>query len=155
MTKLIVVSSRYLLKLITETDQWMLTKRNVTNALDSAAIFRFHYNTQTIQTCSQPLHIRTRAFQPLNTIVFIIQTTSTLVVEQLTLKTLYNGKSSPFIARSQLYPKHYVSLIDYPIDHVRYINIQAWLQGFRVKIAKFFKFLLSLNSQKILTNIEV
>ena len=34
------------------------------------------------------------------------------------------------------------------IGHVRYINIQAWLRGFRVKIAIFFKFLLSLNSQK-------
>ena len=53
---------------------------------------------------------------PLNTIVPIIETKST--VEQLTLilfKTLYNGKSSPFIAWSQLYLKHYVSLTDYPI----------------------------------------
>ena len=33
------------------------------------------------------------------------------------------------------------------IGHVRYINIQAWLRGFRVKIAKFSSFL-SLNSQR-------
>ena len=52
---------------------------------------------------------------PLNTIVPIIETKSTLAVERLTLKTLYNRKSSPFIACLQLYPKHYVSLTDYPI----------------------------------------
>ena len=34
------------------------------------------------------------------------------------------------------------------IGHVRYINIRAWLRGFRVKIANFSSFLLSLNSQK-------
>ena len=28
---------------------------------------------------------------------------------------MYNGKNSPFIGCSQLYPKHYVSLTDYPI----------------------------------------
>ena len=53
---------------------------------------------------------------PLNTIVPIIETKST--VERLTLisKPYINyGKSSPFIARSQLYIKHYVSLTDYPI----------------------------------------
>ncbi len=32
-------------------------------ALDSAAIVRFHYNTQTIRTLSQPLHIPTSAFR--------------------------------------------------------------------------------------------
>ena len=57
---------------------------------------------------------------PINTIVPIIETKSTLVVERLKLNihlihTLCNGKSSPFIACSQLYPKHYVSLADYPI----------------------------------------
>ena len=31
--------------------------------------------------------------------------------------------------------------------HVRYINILTWLQGFQVK-NEFFKFFLSLNSQK-------
>ena len=59
---------------------------------------------------------------PLNTIGPIIETTSTFVVERLTLiqfKTSYNGKSSPFIACLQLYPKHYVSLTDhYPIANV-------------------------------------
>ena len=40
------------------------------------------------------------------------------------------------------------------IGHVRYINIQAWLRGFRVKIANIFKFLLSFNSQKRLGNKE-
>ena len=56
---------------------------------------------------------------PLNTIVPIIETKTTLAVERLTLKTLYNRKSSPFIACAclQLYPKHYVSLTDYPIAH--------------------------------------
>ena len=34
------------------------------------------------------------------------------------------------------------------IGHIRYINILAWVRGFRVKIAKFFVCLLSLNSQK-------
>ena len=34
------------------------------------------------------------------------------------------------------------------IGHVRYINILAWPRGFRVKICKFFYFLLSLNSPK-------
>ena len=52
---------------------------------------------------------------PLNTIVPIIETKSTLVVEWLTLKTLCYGKTSPFIACSQLYPKHYVPLTGYPI----------------------------------------
>ena len=41
------------------------------------AIFRFHYNTQTIRTWSQPLHIPTSAFRPLTTIVPTIETTST------------------------------------------------------------------------------
>ena len=43
---------------------------------------------------------------PLNTIAPIMETKSALVVERL---------SSPFIACSQVYPKHYVSLTDYPI----------------------------------------
>ena len=54
MTKLIAVSSLISLKIITENDQWMLNYRL---ALDSAAIFRFHYNTQTIRTLLQPLQI--------------------------------------------------------------------------------------------------
>ena len=48
-----------------------------------------------------------------------------------------------------------------PIGHVRYINIQAWLRGFRVKIANFSSFLCSsipkrdLDTKKTTSNIEV
>ena len=40
------------------------------------------------------------------------------------------------------------ALIFLLIGHVRYINILAWLQGFRGQNCKFFKFLLSFNFQK-------
>ena len=40
-----------------------LSRTLITN---SAAIFRFQYNTQTIWTWSQPLHIPSSAFHPLN-----------------------------------------------------------------------------------------
>ena len=50
---------------------------------------------------------------PLNTLVPIMEITWTLVVERLTL--FDNGKSSTFIACSQLYPQHYLSLTEYPI----------------------------------------
>ena len=48
-----------------------------------------------------------------------------------------------------------------PIGHVRYINIQAWLRGFRVKIANFSSFLCpsipkrDLDTKKTTPNIEV
>ena len=48
---------------------------------------------------------------------------------------------------SSLPPKEVVFCPE-TIAHVRYINILTWLRGFRVKIVYFFKFLLSLNSQK-------
>ena len=35
-----------------------------------------------------------------------------------------------------------------PIGHIRYVNTQAWLRGFRVKIAKFSSFFCSLSSHK-------
>ena len=47
------------------------------------------------------------------------------------------------------------------IAHVRYINIQAWRRGFRVKIANFSSFLClsipkrDLNTKKTTPNIEV
>ena len=47
------------------------------------------------------------------------------------------------------------------IDHVRYINIQAWFRGFRVKIANFSSFFCSsipkrdLSTKKTTPNIEV
>ena len=47
------------------------------------------------------------------------------------------------------------------ISHVRYINIQAWLRGFRVKIANFSSFFCpsipkrDLNTKKTTPNIEV
>ena len=63
LTKSIVVSSLFKLKLITETYQWMLklTTRPEHSFTNSAAIFRFQYNTQTIWTWSQPLHIPSSA----------------------------------------------------------------------------------------------
>ena len=48
-----------------------------------------------------------------------------------------------------------------PIGHVRYINIRAWLRGFRVKIANFSSFLRpsiprrDLDTKKTTPNIEV
>ena len=48
-----------------------------------------------------------------------------------------------------------------PIGHVRYINIQAWLRGFRVKIANFSRFFCpsipkgDLDTKKTTPNIEV
>ena len=48
-----------------------------------------------------------------------------------------------------------------PIGHVRYINIQAWLRGFRVKIANFSSFFCpsipkrDLDTKKTTPNIEV
>ena len=47
------------------------------------------------------------------------------------------------------------------IGHVRYINIQAWLRGFRVKIANFSSFLYpsipirDLDTKETTPNIEV
>ena len=47
------------------------------------------------------------------------------------------------------------------IGHVRYINIQAWLRGFRVKIANFSSFFCppipkrDLDTKKTTPNIEV
>ena len=47
------------------------------------------------------------------------------------------------------------------IGHVRYINIQAWLRGFRVKIANFSRFFClsipkrDLDTKKTTPNIEV
>ena len=87
-------------------------------ALDSAAIFRFHYNTQMIQTLSQCLHIPTSAFRPLKyNCSYHNNHINSRAANTHLLKTLYNGKSSSFIMCSQLYPKHYVSfsLTDYPI----------------------------------------
>ena len=82
---------------------------------DSPSTLHQYLGSATTRKRFELLHIPTSAFRPLNKIVSIIETTSTLVVGRLTLKTSYNGKSSPFITCSQLYPKHYVSLTDYLI----------------------------------------
>ena len=52
-------------------------------------------------------------------------------------------------------------LVVFPIGHVRYINILAWLRGFRVKIANFSSFFClsipkrDLDTKKTTPNIEV
>ena len=94
---------------------------------DSPSTLHQYLGSATTRKRFELLHIPTSAFRPLNKIVSIIETTSILVVERLTLirfKTLYNGKSSPFITCSQLYPKHYVSLTDYPIANDRQTHPQ-------------------------------
>ena len=54
-----------------------------------------------------------------------------------------------------------VENVGLPIGHVRYINIRAWLRGFRVKIANFSSFLCpsipkrDLDTKKTTPNIEV
>ena len=53
-------------------------------------MIRFHYNTQTIRTWYNLFTFPLVLSAPLNTIVPIIETTSTLVVERLIqFKTLY------------------------------------------------------------------
>ena len=53
------------------------------------------------------------------------------------------------------------NLLLYLIGHVRYINIQAWLRGFRVKIANFSSFFClsipkgDLDTKKTTPNIDV
>ena len=61
--------------------------------------------------------------------------------------------SGHFFIQSEVKPK--------PIGHVRYINIQAWLRGFWVKIANFSSFFCSsvpkrdLDTKKTTLNVEV
>ena len=61
-TKLIVVFSLCSLKLITETDQWMLKLTTRLRRCSNIYISQQHANNR---TWSQPLHIPTSAFRPL------------------------------------------------------------------------------------------
>ena len=64
-----------------------------------------------------------------------------------------------FLHHAWLRPRYFLTLA--PIGHVRYINILAWLRGFRVKIANFSSFFClsipkgDLDAKKTTPNIEV
>ena len=65
---------------------------------DSPSTLHQYLGSATTRKRFELLHIPTSAFRPLNKIVSIIETTSTLVVGRLTLKTSYNGKSHRMLA---------------------------------------------------------
>ena len=74
--------------------------------------------------------------------------TLTAKTEQCSNDSLTKASFSIKAAANPEQEKKTSKIQDIAIGHVRYINILTWLRGFRVKIATFFKFLLSLNSQK-------
>ena len=81
-TKLIVVSSLFSLKLITETDQWQL---KIMTCPRLCSNIRFTTTCKQFEPGHNLITFLLVHSAPLNTIVPIMETTSTLVVERLTL----------------------------------------------------------------------